>query len=764
MPPKAPINPRKAKLYNSRTIRSETVDPSFNDGILSIPEFLSSREYEIKAFEHSQLNTKAASSNRIFQSLPRTLRRRTASHNVKRIPKRMRNKALREMQSTINGVPPKQKQPRGRERYKLKQQKKLLILASKIKKLRGQAAVNAGKSIPQRLKELNVQISDLQMRKLKPLNNVVGAVDTCSTGKLCPKPQGNVKYGNRQKKYTWQPTHIWHAKRFHMMKKWGFQIPLSPNQKCFRSTSRAARQSTILFDTSYYGEMVIECGDSAGLEAILLEVTKYNAPVPQWLLKGERAYSGWVYGAEQKVCPGLVIVHDKLFLLRVHPSTYEQLFQHLVLFAKSHKATVTDCRYAMGSLQLTGPTALQTLSKVIHLKGAKTSTSLNWLLYSNSNDSKLIPEGTSFAFYIEDPRCWKRPITPPQPPKDNRDHLSKIILQQLYIDVDAITGLLLSQRRTDSYKDMFSIKQIGKEFGRLDMFTQRIQSSSEIPLLITKGANQQWIVLAPWFWIQPLWSKLVHIPGVKTGGVRQEHQINFEQGRPTFPHDYPFLPEGYKENDASQEAHTLKRSKMPPSKRKPIPMEHGLELAGGDWYFLRKWIFTYPLIEKDVIRKHPFGEFTDDRFRRILDENDVLTVIEAVREEWKESGKPMNMAELPITPYKKNDPTHKAIVDGTFTPNVSKFPSLPVVQRRFHLTGKGIIRDSARVYEIPEGKKQPEPKHLVGFVTTGTFNLSDGIPTGIGLIYAKLKDTKRVMVRNVGCTNFYNARVELIKD
>lgn len=763
MPPKTPVNARKAKLYNSRTIRTETVDPSFNDGILSIPEFLSSREYEIKAFEHSQLNTKYASSNRVFQSLPRTLRRRTASHNVKRVPKRMRNKALREMQSTINGVPPKEKQPRGRERYRLKQQKRLLLVASKIKKLRGIAAANTGKTIPQRLKELNVKLTDLQQKKLKPLNNIVGAVDNCSTGTLAPKPLGNVKYGSRQKTYTWQPTHIWHAKRFHMMKKWGFQIPFSPNQKCFRSTSRAAKQGTVLFDTSYYGEMVIDCIDITGLEAVLLEVTKYNSPVPHWLSKGEKAYSGWVFAANQKICPGMVIVHDKLLLLRVHPSVYEQVFNHLVNFTKPIKASVTDCRYAIGSLQLTGPTALQILSKTIHLKGAKDTTSLNWLLFSNSNDSALIPEGTTFAFYVEDPRCWKRPITPPQPPRNNRDLLLVIALKQLFIDIDAITGLLQSQRRTDSYKDMFSIKQIGREFDRADPFSQRIHNSSEIPLLITKGANQTWVVLAPWFWIQPLWSKLVQIPGVKTGGLCQEHQINFEQGRPTFPHDFPLLPEGYKHNEALQEASSIKRSKMPPSKRKPIPMEQGLELAGGDWYFLRKWTFTYPLIEKDFIRKHPFGEFTDARFRKILDRNDVITVIEAVREKWKISGKPIKMSELPITWYKKNDPTHRAIVEGTFKPDVSKFPSLPVVQRKVTLTGKGIIRDSARIYEIPEGKvKDPQLEELIGFITTGTFNLSEGNPTGIGFVSAKLKDTKRVLVRNVGCTNSYTARIEAI--
>lgn len=676
----------------------------------------------------------------------------------------MRNKALREMQSSINGVPAKKKQPRGRERYRLKRLKKLLLIASKIKKLKGQAIANAGKPIPERLKELNIQLSDLQKKNLKPLNNIVGASDLCSEGALCSKPQGNVKYGKRQRTFTWVPTHIWHAKRFHMMKKWGFQIPFSPNQKCFRATSRAFKQGTIAFDTSYYSELIVSCLNSDGVQEILLEVTKYNSPVPQWLKDGSRSYTGWIYAEEKPICPGIVLVYENSVLVRVHPSVYEEFFVYLNKKMHSSGSSIVDCRYAIGSLQLVGPTALQNLGKILHLKGARTTTSLGWLLYCNTNDSSLIPEGSTFAFYIEDPRCWKRPISPPLPPKNDRDILLSISNDQLYIDADALKGLFTSQGRTDSYNDMLSIKRIGHEFGLVDSFAQRINSTSEIPLVIIKGPNETWTVLAPWFWIQPIWSKLVQVPGVKTGGVRQEHQVNFERGRATYPHDFPYLREGHKENMALQEAYTLKLSKMPESKRRPSLMEQGLELTGGDWWFLRKYTFTYPLIEKDVIRKHPFGEFSNDGFRKILDENDVLTVIQAVKDEWKKKGRPMNDNVLPITQYSKRDPVHQAIVEGTFKPDLSKFPPLPVVQRHFIMTGKGKIQDHARIYEIPKDGGEPKLRDLIGFITTGTFNMSNGAPTGIGLINARCKDVKRVLIRNIACTKSYPARAEIIRN
>ncbi|GMF60579.1 unnamed protein product [[Candida] boidinii] len=122
------FNKKRTKLYNSRLIRSEQSDPAFTNAVqmkkdldntkkfskkdilnrdnipnkLDIPSFLNSRKYEIKEFQNSQFRSKNSSSTRVFQSLPRSMRRRTASHNVRRIPKRMRKKALKEMGLSLN--------------------------------------------------------------------------------------------------------------------------------------------------------------------------------------------------------------------------------------------------------------------------------------------------------------------------------------------------------------------------------------------------------------------------------------------------------------------------------------------------------------------------------------------------------------------------------------------------------------------------------------------------------------------------------------
>ena len=68
-------------------------------GELDVSSFVKAREYEIKSLEASMGSSKKALTTRAFQQVPRELRRRTASHNVKRVPKRLRARAAKEVRT-----------------------------------------------------------------------------------------------------------------------------------------------------------------------------------------------------------------------------------------------------------------------------------------------------------------------------------------------------------------------------------------------------------------------------------------------------------------------------------------------------------------------------------------------------------------------------------------------------------------------------------------------------------------------------------------
>ena len=90
-------DPKRAKNFDARTISNQTMDGAFNNGELNVEKFVKAREYEIRALEKGIRSSKRALSTRAHQELPNDLRRRTASHNVKRVPKRLRGRLAREV-------------------------------------------------------------------------------------------------------------------------------------------------------------------------------------------------------------------------------------------------------------------------------------------------------------------------------------------------------------------------------------------------------------------------------------------------------------------------------------------------------------------------------------------------------------------------------------------------------------------------------------------------------------------------------------------
>lgn len=90
---------KRAKISPSaRSILAQSSDKALNkNGDLDVSAFVKAREFEIKALKASMAASKRSLTSRAFQQVPRSLRRRTASHNVKRVPKRLRARAAREV-------------------------------------------------------------------------------------------------------------------------------------------------------------------------------------------------------------------------------------------------------------------------------------------------------------------------------------------------------------------------------------------------------------------------------------------------------------------------------------------------------------------------------------------------------------------------------------------------------------------------------------------------------------------------------------------
>jgi len=87
----------KRRKIDARTIHAQPVDGALVSGELDVGKFIKAREFEITALDDDLTSARTALSTQAFQELPISMRRRTASHNVKRLPKRLRARALGEV-------------------------------------------------------------------------------------------------------------------------------------------------------------------------------------------------------------------------------------------------------------------------------------------------------------------------------------------------------------------------------------------------------------------------------------------------------------------------------------------------------------------------------------------------------------------------------------------------------------------------------------------------------------------------------------------
>ncbi|XP_028281563.1 ribonucleases P/MRP protein subunit POP1 [Parambassis ranga] len=156
--------------------------------------------------------SKTTGSNHVFGALPKHMRRRAMSHNTKRLPRRLRDVANRMREKSLQAGSKKKKE----------------LPKSKSRKAR--------------------------------------------------RRHGNLllEFNRRQRKNIWLETHIWHAKRFHMVKKWGYCLGDRPTYKCYRPCYRAMSSHCLLQDLSYYCCIELQ-GQEDRLLAALSQLTSKEA-------------------------------------------------------------------------------------------------------------------------------------------------------------------------------------------------------------------------------------------------------------------------------------------------------------------------------------------------------------------------------------------------------------------------------------------------------------------------------------------------------
>jgi ribonuclease P/MRP protein subunit POP1 len=697
---------KRFKINDARSILTQTSDAALKNGDLDVQSFLKSREFEIKALQDGIQKSKGGRTTRAFQQVPRDMRRRTASHNVKRVPKRLQKRAAKEMKDdNTPTVDPSKRKPRStRGRLRADTAKRLGILA--VKK-RAMKAKSGGGPV------------GIETRTPRP---------KIRKDKLNEPPNPKSKFRKRQIHKTWLPTHMWHAKRARMTEPknplWRFSIPLTSTEKSYRPTHRAGgARGAVAWDMSYMSTIGLE-GPATSLEKLL----RAMGVAEQWLWEkqgtkwrhGKRSWSGWLSrNVNDKSiligpstvfwCPADLHADAKprdetkkplpcRLFIRIHPSAFHETWTEVLRLSKLQRPAVhaEDLRFEIGSIDISGPGSTEALLGILH---PYQQLEDNWdehvrafrSLVGVTNPASL-PSNALLAFSIMDPRL-RYPPRPMKTPKQNDEEANLALLELLSAwPVDASIGSPALFDRDARFKATRLPAQ--KSLNRRKALAPpgdypSIQSTDPpIPVMLltsrstSSSAQGTWTVLAPWKCILPIWYGLMHYPlssggNPRFGGLQELRQIQFEHGIPWFPVDFPGTSSGFSWEVDERIKRKKKWERRPKGKR--IEWD-SLDLGGG--------------------RKGEIGQGWACDFERVLG-------VTPLPDSGKSIDIPQDAQKSPETLPKEVELPIEHLSKNRFSSLLSSSePELPlpsaVATIRITLVSRGIASPCARIYRLPD--------------------------------------------------------------
>ena len=591
---------KRDKTQAARKMATQHADSALKNGELDLQSFLKSRQFEIKALEDTMRNAKLALSSRAFQQVPRDMRRRTASHNVKRVPKRLQRRAKREMVDdntpTVNARTRKPRTSRGRLR------------AETAKRL----GILAGKKRARKATGLDGEGAGIDTRAARP---------KIRRNKLNDPPRPKAKFRKRQVHKTWLPTHLWHAKRAKMTEPknplWRFAIPITSTEKSYRPTHRAGGvRGAVAWDMSYMSTIGLH-GPVEGLHEVLsklgVEDGIWQARGEKWRA-GKRSWSGWLSrdskGQRVQIGPSTIVwcasepdaaepegvekqkrKPTRRLFIRIHPSAFLELWTEVLRLATLQRPAVhaEDLRFEIGSIDITGPGSTEALLGILHPyqksdgdeveAHGRTFTSLAGVTHPGS-----LPQNSLLAFSITDPRLHYPPRPVSLPPATDED-ANFALLQTLSAwpaDSHSPSSALFDRDARFKGTRLPSQKALNrrKALAPPGSYPPVTATDPLIPIMLlasrskagSSSSQGTWTLLAPWKCILPIWYGLVHYPlssggNPRFGGLDELRQIHFEHGVPWFPADYPGTEAGFAWEVDEREKKLAEWNRRPKGKR-----------------------------------------------------------------------------------------------------------------------------------------------------------------------------------------------------
>ncbi|OXV10669.1 hypothetical protein Egran_01568 [Elaphomyces granulatus] len=608
-----------AKTQDARTLAVQSADAALSaTGDLDVAAYVGAREFEIRALEDGMQRSKTALTSRAFQKVPRSLRRRTASHNVKRIPRRLRARGRREMvEDNTPIVTARRRKPTEIMRIRLETARRLQALNVKTKAKRVASKAK-------REKEVRKLLSDAGSHTYK----IAPRVPKIKKNKLSQPPSPESKFKKRQRGKTWLPTHLFHAKRARMTPPngplWRFSLPMTPTEKSYRPTHRAAgARGAVVWDMSYISTIQLE-GTESSLDGVLRAMgidgeEAWGGKGKKWR-QGSRSLHTWVCEqADDKkpIAPVTLIWCTKSkpedvemsdaaaasdgtrkkrpgerIFVRTHPSAFPQVWNQLLVVSKRQNppVMVEDLRFEIGSIEVIGPGSTEALISALRPLTAenkappKDSPEGVWPALLGVTNPSSLPANALLAFAISDPRLhFPLPLKPPSSDSSMND-LALLLSSWPPDKTQNSSSLFDRPARLSAIRLLPSQKAINRRrtLAGPGIHPPPQPSDPQIPIIVLasrphnrlahNGSQGRWTILLPWRCVVPLWYSIMFYPlssggNPRFGGLKEQQQLAFENAEPWFPGDFPGTKAGWEWGLRDREDKRTEWERRPKGKR-----------------------------------------------------------------------------------------------------------------------------------------------------------------------------------------------------
>ncbi|KAG0244945.1 hypothetical protein BGW41_005544 [Actinomortierella wolfii] len=531
---------RVSKLQTARSIETQSVAPPPRQPLtgsagsakaprtVDVVNFAEARAFEINALHSALTRSQDSASQRAFQSLPRNLRRRAASHNIKRLPVRLRERAKREVE-----VEPVKNNKKPDNRYKRRRHGTL-----KQEYLRRQGTKRWLETHIWQAKRM--KMVDIWGYKLADYSNENGIKAAYRSSHHQCIMQDLSYFGCLEIRGSRSDI----ARVFERM-----MDPTLPTVLSERYATGKRQYMANLYEFDSFPQKMI-----APMTLLWRQSPSSSSSAAPTLTEEGNDRDGqlWVW---------------------IHPCSFdlarEQLQKTVSKLGLESKVSIQDLENSLVMYEFTGPRSTALLQAVLQLSSLPNNSPYAeahrvWERISTLRSSTMLPPGIVLGLLVDDPR-----LTFPQKAQPRKREMDNSVVQEVeqlmtkWPENVASSDIWESTIRTSLLENMVSENSLNeRRQANLVPGTKlpTLDTDARIPILLlqregkpslgpapgsvasTAGASREydcgWTLAVPKGWGMAFWKSFIFV-GAKVGGMRERRSFHFETRQSCFPYDYP---------------------------------------------------------------------------------------------------------------------------------------------------------------------------------------------------------------------------------